>query len=123
MGDLEFGQKVLVHRRATLRRGDTGKRYNRGPVSSLIKGWRSYFYMFPRSQERGADRLPSVAVFLGYRTVSDGWTEYDYEDGPEYHPLAYYRVALVCFGPREKPVYVFPSQVHTAKTAAEGSVR
>ena len=106
-----FGEKVLVYRWATLRRGDTTKRYTRGPISHYIEGWRSYFDMFPRSQERGEGRLPQVALFLGYRTVSDGWVEHDYEGDNTYIPLVHYRVAVVCFGPRENPVYVFPSQV------------
>lgn len=49
--------------------------------------------------------------YMGYRTVSDGWTDVDPDYGPVWKPLAYHQVALVVVDPRRKPLFVKPEEL------------
>jgi hypothetical protein len=65
-----------------------------------------------RTRSRGGRRqwlgvpltAPQTAVFLGYRTLSNGLVEF-YVDHTVYRAGEYIRAALVSFGPHENPVY------------------
>lgn len=45
-------------------------------------------------------------LFLGYRTLSNGFTEFLFDEGPAWTGQGYIRVALVSFGLKTNPVYV-----------------
>lgn len=46
-------------------------------------------------------------IFLGYRTLSNGYREYDSEEvGYVYYPREYIKAALVAFSVRMNPIYV-----------------
>lgn len=49
---------------------------------------------------------PRFGVFLGTRTLQNGYTDYDYDNGNTFIPKEYVTVALVCCGPRTNPIYV-----------------
>jgi hypothetical protein len=55
-------------------------------------------------------KVPVTAVFLGYRTLSNGIVDF-YPDHIEYHGKEYIRAALVSFGPHENPVYAPPDAI------------
>ena len=81
----EFGSKVkvtAVYRRA----GTTRERKNR-------KYWR----VNPIAPREG--------LYIGYRTLYNGYVEYD-DYGGTFHPQEHYKAALVVFNEREKPVLV-----------------
>jgi hypothetical protein len=74
----------------------------------------------PLSVQYGDFYLPSLIPkfgegwYMGYRTVSDGWTYHDAEYGPVWIPLAYHTVALVVVNPRQKPLFVRPEELSVA---------
>ena len=45
-------------------------------------------------------------IFLGYRTLANGYRGYDSEDGVYFIPKEYFRAALVAFSSRHNPVLV-----------------
>lgn len=51
---------------------------------------------------------PRAAIFLGWRTLSNGVREWEPDVGAVYTPDkdGYIKAALVCFSSRENPVYV-----------------
>lgn len=56
---------------------------------------------------------PREGIFLGYRTISEGFVQTWTEDTPfikvqmsEYVPTCHIHAALVCPGPQENPIYV-----------------
>lgn len=51
-------------------------------------------------------KISRKGIFLGYRTLSDGYLDYDYEEGNTFIPEKFFKVALVCLSERENPVYV-----------------
>jgi hypothetical protein len=53
---------------------------------------------------------PTKAIFLGKRTLSNGHTEYDIEDGPWFNPDEYLKGALICEKGR-KPRYVLMEDI------------
>lgn len=57
---------------------------------------------------------PRDAIFLGWRTLSNGVREWENEVGAIYTPDkdGYIKAALVCFSPHENPVYV-PAELFT----------
>jgi hypothetical protein len=46
------------------------------------------------------------AIFLGWRTLSNGIREWEPEAGAIFTPESYIKAALVCFSTKENPVYV-----------------
>lgn len=51
------------------------------------------------------DIKPRNAIFLGYRTLRNGSSEWEDEAGYIFEPEAHFRAMLVCFSPHENPVY------------------
>lgn len=122
MRALEFGERVSVDTANVLKRGalqhkgmsvimhwpsaNTG--YSHAGGEMHMEGWqraseRTFWHPAPRIRE---------GIYIGYRTVSDGNTEWlGNEEGNGYYGLVYYRVAVVVLGEREKPVFVFESDV------------
>jgi len=49
---------------------------------------------------------PSSGIFLGYRTIFNGYISYDMEDGNSFVQTEKIKVALVCLSERENPIYV-----------------
>lgn len=49
---------------------------------------------------------PRNGVFIGWRTLSNGHTNYNIDEPADYTPKEYFRTALVVFSERENPVYV-----------------
>ena len=47
-----------------------------------------------------------TGIFLGTRTLQDGWRDYDSDAGCTFSPTRHYRVALISPGPKENPLYV-----------------
>lgn len=45
-------------------------------------------------------------IFLGNRTLSNGFVEYDSDDGYSFDGKEYIKVALICLSERECPIYV-----------------
>lgn len=45
-------------------------------------------------------------LFLGFRTLSNGIRDFDSDYGHTFIPKEYFKVALVCPGPKYNPVYV-----------------
>lgn len=106
---LTFGASVTVT--ATLRRREHTKRDPNGR-NRYIKEW-------ARSDDSFLNqKMKKAGIFLGYRTLSNGETEYLGEDGASYSPDNYFRAALVCLSPRENPVYVPLDAIQT--TCAHG---
>jgi hypothetical protein len=83
---IEFGKKVTC-REVLERKGDHSK-------------LPTYKYWMSRPIEK------RDGIFLGLRTLSDGTTSYDYEEGTRYKPKHYIKAAVVCFSEKESPVYV-----------------
>jgi hypothetical protein len=54
------------------------------------------------------DIKPRQAIFLGWRTLCNGSSEWEDEAGYVFDPDkdGHFRAALVCFSTRENPVYV-----------------
>lgn len=50
-----------------------------------------------------------TGVFVGVRTVSDGYATHTEDDGIVWHPYAWHRVALVAFSPYRQPAPVLLS--------------
>ena len=115
---MKLGDRVKVKKSASLHRGPlgydlpdaivkcTGGFYGAGRVQQLY-GWSS-------TRPWKQDDEPVEAIFIGWRTLTDGYRtpgggSWDDYDPPEYHVVASYRVALVVFDERTNPVYVFPS--------------
>jgi hypothetical protein len=54
-----------------------------------------------------AERLCEMeGIFLGTRTLRDGWRDYYPDEGCTFSPTRHYRVALISPGPNENPLYV-----------------
>ena len=66
-------------------------------------------------------RQVSEGVVVGYRTVMEGETRYDYEDGASFRAKlgSGRRVWLIAFDLRRKPVMAFDHQVSEDRTALE----
>ncbi len=56
---------------------------------------------------------PEVGVFIGYRTITDGWIERS-EEGGVWRPIEWRLCALVVTGPRKNPVCVPPPYISLA---------
>jgi hypothetical protein len=50
-------------------------------------------------------------IFIGVRSVSDGYTTHSEDDGFVWHPYAWHRVALVAFSPHRQPAMVLLSEM------------
>jgi len=81
MSDLEFGCKVSI----------SGK---------YVRISRS------RNKEYVAKEFSAKGIFLGHRTITNGYTVFDNYDGPYWVATSHMRVALVCVSPNENPIYV-----------------
>ena len=54
-----------------------------------------------------AERLCDMeGIFLGTRTLKDGWRDYDSYEGCTFSPIRHYQAALISPGPNENPLYV-----------------
>ena len=62
-------------------------------------------------------RIPfgKEGLFIGQRTIKEGWREFDSESGWYFVPKNHIRVALVVYSENENPVYV-PLDAVTPKT-------
>ncbi|MEM1113228.1 MAG: hypothetical protein AAGI11_15055 [Pseudomonadota bacterium] len=102
MGKPEFGDKVTFQRKMYRNtRLDQGRnRY----------GQRKLRFWEPLSYD-----TPDVGVFLGMRTVQEGYREYDSDCGHYFVETGPRRtVAVVCTGPGKKPIYVDPEGLEVA---------
>ncbi len=84
---LKLGCPVSVTRKL-IRRSKTvdRKRY---------KYWKHFEFIKSRS-----------GIFLGNRTLSNGFVDYDSDDGYTFDGKEYIKVALICLSERECPIYV-----------------
>lgn len=57
---------------------------------------------------------PRPGVIIGFRTLSNGESEYSNNDPVVYHPKRYFKALLVVLDEKHKPVYVLPEEVYTA---------
>jgi hypothetical protein len=55
---------------------------------------------------------PRFGIFIGTRTLQNGYVDYDYDAGNIFVPKEYVTVALVCCGPRSNPIYVPLEALH-----------
>ncbi len=93
MRDIQFGAMVQVS--ATLKRDVEYRPHSR--VTSIRECWKVW---------QRKDAKQRSAVFLGVRALRDGVRDWEPEVGPTFLPHGpVIRAALVCFGPRSKPVY------------------
>lgn len=47
----------------------------------------------------------TAGILIGYRTLSNGTTEWDREEGTIYHPTEYINVALIAYSLYRAPIY------------------
>lgn len=69
--------------------------YGKNPYDSKINKFWKYIHM-----------QPTNGIFLGWRTLSNGYVVRYYDEGPDYDPKEYIKVALVAYSPKRKPIYV-----------------
>lgn len=122
--ELTFGDRVTVDTNNVLRRGAITHHgtYEEIPPSRWYPRGRSLDGWMRRSEWRHWRSEPKIreGIYIGWRTVSDGTTEYmGSEEGRQYNVYHAYRVAVVVLGEREKPVYVFPSDLTPTTREAE----
>ena len=98
---MKFGDRVVIT--ARLKRGYIENLHS----NEWMKGWK-----------RSPLKEPRTGIYLGYRTLSTGRVESDYE-GTSYHPFEYIRALLVAVSERENPVYALPEDVEP-QTEQEG---
>lgn len=72
-----------------------------------IKVWRSLNFTMK----------PFSAMYIGYRTVADGETQWEDEVGYIFIPHSHREIWLFVQKPREKPVYVFPEDTRLEEIA------
>ena len=90
MLDFTFGDRVSVsqkYKRVT-KHIDHGKDYR------LWRMWKPEEYK------------KTNCIFLGFRRLSNGVVEEDYEYGNTFNPKEHFKAALVCADEKSKPVYV-----------------
>lgn len=97
MNKIKFGAKVsckqkLIRYQERAKDGNFPNRY--------LKGWRrgKCINSIKQKQFNG--------LFIGYRTVQEGYTEINGEYGPFFVPVNYKKVALVVKDENTNPVYV-----------------
>lgn len=95
MNDIKFGEWVYVDSKLerAVKYGNVnilGPRYD----SKRIKYWRK-----TNTEEK-------KVIFLGPKTLKNGYTDFDYESGYIFHFIKTIKAALVCEGPRKNPFYV-----------------
>lgn len=64
---------------------------------------------------------PRAAIFLGWRTLRNGASEWEDEVGFVFDADSYFKVALVCFSTRENPVYVPVESVVAERARADAA--
>jgi len=65
-------------------------------------------YLGPNARDKfwkEAEYFAKNCIFLGYRTVADGFRGYDPEEGYNFFPKKHFRVALISPGERLSPIY------------------
>ena len=89
--DIKFGQSITI--KSKLIR--CYEHHNDGYRSKTYKCWK------PRL-------LPNIktGIFLGYRTLSNGYRSYFSDEGYSFAPMEYFKCALVCISPTHNPIYV-----------------
>lgn len=55
---------------------------------------------------------PRPGVVIGFRTLSNGESEYSSDEPIVYHPKQYFKALLVVLDEKHKPVYVLPEEVY-----------
>jgi hypothetical protein len=86
----KFGDVVSIKEKYKRVWGKMPSTYGGKPHDASTKEWR---------------RTPFVhdgCLFLGYRTLSNGWTKYEVG----YVAIESFKAALVCHSPNKNPVYV-----------------
>jgi hypothetical protein len=66
-------------------------------------------YTSPNAKKKFWEHIkikPTTGIFLGWRLLSEGIVIIHYEDGPEYIPKNYMKVALIAYDPKKKSEYV-----------------
>ncbi len=91
---MKTGDKITVQSR--LRRCQGSRQYGKNtPYNRRYKSWQA------------VDLLPCEVLFLGYRTLSNGWTDWESECGYIYEHDKYIKAALVIrLDGRSNPFYV-----------------
>jgi hypothetical protein len=90
----KFGDVVSIKEKYKRVWGQRQSNYGGTPHNAHTKEWK---------------RVPFVhdsCLFLGYRMISNGWNEYEYEVGYVFAAIESFKAALVCPGPNKNPVYV-----------------
>jgi len=103
---LKFGQRVTIDQKYSRwwkKRKDPRK-------LNILPSGRKYEYKFWK-----ADILPinnktgksaRRGIFLGYRTLRNGFLDRDYQEGTTFDTHESFKVALVCLSEHENPIYV-----------------
>jgi hypothetical protein len=91
---MKFGDRVNISEKYKRVWGQRQCTYGGTPHNAYTKEWK---------------RVPFVVdggIFLGFRTLSDGWNDYEYEVGYVFSAIESFKAALVCPSDRMNPVYV-----------------
>ncbi|OGC76243.1 hypothetical protein A2619_02195 [candidate division WWE3 bacterium RIFOXYD1_FULL_39_9] len=90
--NFKLGDKVIV--KSTLQRMWQRREAKPGKPLKKYKSW----------EEKPIEER--IGLFIGYRTLSNGFIEWEDEVGNIFFPKEYFKAALVVFSEREKPVLV-----------------
>lgn len=101
---LKFGDWVWVEFKLFRRSETKIIPFGRGPNNAMIMKTIKYWHSAKQPRKK--------AVFLGFRTLKNGYVDYD-EYGNIFNPLENIKAALVCEGPRKKPFYVLIEDIKT----------
>ena len=98
MSEYELGEKVTAASTLTRRHEPPNRRR-----WVRVADWRA---------EMGLPVDPVPGVIVGWRTLSDGRVDFGgYYEPTEYRPTRHFKVYLVAFDMREKPLYVLPEDL------------
>ena len=91
---LEFGDRVIVKNKLERYRKDA------------VRDGEGYYYGVPKVWEQPSwkDFNPTEGIFLGYRTLNDGYRK-SFSDHIEYRPKEYFTAALVATNANTNPFY------------------
>jgi hypothetical protein len=53
---------------------------------------------------------PKQGVVIGWRTLSDGVSEYYTDEPTRYHPKIHFKALLVVLNEKQNPIYVMPAE-------------
>jgi len=92
---MEFGSLVNIN-----------EKYKRVWGTRKTKGWKGVLHDAKTKEWKRVKYEVKGCIFLGIRTLSNGFNSWEYDIGYVFEPIESFNAALVCPGPRINPIYV-----------------